>query len=51
MVVVGSGAIGSEFANFYQTIGTKVTLVEFFPGWFRMKMRKFQNNSRDHSRK
>ncbi len=31
MVVVGSGAIGSEFAHFYQTIGTKVTLVEFMP--------------------
>lgn len=31
MVVVGSGAIGSEFANFYQTIGTQVTLVEFMP--------------------
>lgn len=31
MVVVGSGAIGSEFANFYHTIGTKVTLVEFMP--------------------
>ncbi len=28
-VVVGSGAIGSEFAYFYSTIGTKVTLVEF----------------------
>ncbi|PIF05280.1 MAG: dihydrolipoyl dehydrogenase [Draconibacterium sp.] len=31
MVVVGSGAIGSEFAYFYQSIGTKVTLVEFLP--------------------
>jgi dihydrolipoamide dehydrogenase len=31
MVVVGSGAIGSEFANFYQSIGTEVTLVEFLP--------------------
>jgi len=31
MVVVGSGAIGSEFAGFYQTIGTNVTLVEFLP--------------------
>jgi dihydrolipoamide dehydrogenase len=31
MVVVGSGAIGSEFANFYHSIGTKVTLVEFLP--------------------
>ena len=29
MVVVGSGAIGSEFAYFYHSIGTKVTLVEF----------------------
>ena len=31
MVVVGSGAIGSEFAYFYNTLGTKVTLVEFLP--------------------
>lgn len=31
MVVVGSGAIGSEFANFYNTIGTKVTLIEYMP--------------------
>jgi len=31
MVVVGSGAIGSEFANFYQSVGTQVTLVEFLP--------------------
>lgn len=31
MVVVGSGAIGSEFADFYTTMGTKVTLVEFLP--------------------
>ena len=31
MVVVGSGAIGSEFAYFYQTMGTQVTLVEFLP--------------------
>ena len=31
MLVVGSGAIGSEFACFYNSIGTKVTLVEFLP--------------------
>ncbi len=31
MVVVGSGAIGSEFAYFYATMGSKVTLVEFMP--------------------
>lgn len=31
IVVVGSGAIGSEFAHFYQSIGTQVSLVEFMP--------------------
>jgi dihydrolipoamide dehydrogenase len=31
MVVVGSGAIGVEFAYFYAAIGTKVTVVEFLP--------------------
>jgi dihydrolipoamide dehydrogenase len=31
MIVVGSGAIGSEFANFYAALGTEVTLVEFLP--------------------
>ncbi len=29
MVVMGSGAIGCEFAYFYNTIGTEVTIVEF----------------------
>ncbi len=31
MVVVGSGAIGSEFAYFYNSIGTMVTLIEVLP--------------------
>jgi len=31
MVIVGSGAIGVEFAYFYHSIGTKVTVVEFMP--------------------
>ena len=31
MVIVGSGAIGSEFAYFYQSMGTEVTLVEYLP--------------------
>jgi dihydrolipoamide dehydrogenase len=31
MLVVGSGAIGVEFAYFYATMGTKVTIVEFLP--------------------
>jgi len=31
MIVVGSGAIGSEFAYFYAAMGTKVTLIEYQP--------------------
>ncbi len=31
MIIVGSGAIGSEFAHFYNAMGTEVTLVEFQP--------------------
>ncbi len=31
MIVVGSGAIGVEFAYVYNTMGTKVTIVEFLP--------------------
>jgi len=31
MVVIGSGAIGSEFAYFYHALGTKVTLIEVLP--------------------
>ena len=31
MVIIGSGAIGVEFAYFYATMGTKVTIVEFMP--------------------
>ncbi len=31
MIICGSGAIGSEFAYFYNSMGTKVTMVEFMP--------------------
>src|ERR1700754_1558262 len=31
MIIVGSGAIGVEFGYFYNSIGTKVTIVEFLP--------------------
>lgn len=31
MIVVGSGAIGTELASFYNSMGTAVTLVEFMP--------------------
>lgn len=31
MIIVGSGAIGVEFAYFYNAMGTEVTIVEFLP--------------------
>ncbi len=31
MIVIGSGAIGIEFAWFYATLGVKVTVVEYLP--------------------
>lgn len=31
LIVVGSGAIGVEFAHFYNSMGTQVTIVEFMP--------------------
>lgn len=31
MIVVGSGAIGVEFAYFYNAMGTEVTIVEYLP--------------------
>ena len=31
MIIIGAGAIGVEFAHFYQTFGTEVTLVEALP--------------------
>lgn len=31
IIIVGSGAIGVEFGYFYNSIGTKVTIVEFLP--------------------
>ncbi|MBX7109761.1 MAG: dihydrolipoyl dehydrogenase [Chitinophagales bacterium] len=31
MVIVGAGAIGCEFAYFYNAMGTRVTLIEFMP--------------------
>ena len=32
MVVIGGGAIGIEFAYFYNALGTKVTVIEMMPG-------------------
>ena len=31
IIIVGSGAIGIEFAYFYNSLGSKVTVVEYMP--------------------
>ena len=47
LVVVGSGAIGIEFAHFYNAMGTNVTIVEYLDRIVLLKMRRFQNNWSD----
>jgi len=42
MVIVGSGAIGCEFAYFYSAMGTKVTIVEFMPNIVPSRRRRYQ---------
>ena len=32
LLIIGSGAIGAEFASLYRDLGTEVTLVEALPG-------------------
>ena len=51
MVVVGSGAIGSELAYFYHSIGTKVTLIELLPNVLPIEDEDVPNKSSDPSRK
>ncbi len=31
MVIIGAGAIGMEFASFYRTLGTEITVIEMLP--------------------
>ena len=44
MVVVGSGAIGVEFAYFYNAMGVNPPEVEYMPISFLLKTRTFLNN-------
>ena len=44
MIVVGSGAIGVEFAHFYNAMGTEVTIVEYMPNVVPVEDMMFQNN-------
>ena len=37
MVIIGAGAIGVEFAHFYHTFGTEVTLIEALPNILPME--------------
>ena len=47
MVIIGSGAIGVEFAYFYATMGAEVTIVEYQKILFLLKIMIFQSNYRD----
>jgi dihydrolipoamide dehydrogenase len=51
MVVIGSGAIGVEFAYVYSSIGTEVTIVEFMDRIVPVKTRKFPKLWKKSTRK
>jgi len=42
MLVIGAGAIGVEFASFYRSLGTEVTIVEYMPGLVPNEDREIQ---------
>ncbi|MCL1850462.1 MAG: dihydrolipoyl dehydrogenase [Bacteroidetes bacterium] len=44
MVVMGSGAIGSEFAYFYASMGTQVTIVEYLPNLVPIEDEEISNH-------
>lgn len=50
MIVVGSGAIGIEFAHFYNSMGTDVTVVEFMPNIVPVEDENFKT-TRPHFKK
>jgi dihydrolipoamide dehydrogenase len=51
MVVMGSGAIGCEFAYFYNSMGTKVTIVEYLPNILPVEDEDVSREMNRHFRK
>ena len=47
LIVVGSGAIGVEFAHFYNSMGTEVTIVEYMPNIVPVEDKDVSNVNRD----
>jgi len=43
MTIVGSGAIGMEFAYFYNAFGTEVTIIEMLPGLLPIEDKEISN--------
>jgi len=43
MTIVGSGAIGMEFAYFYNAFGTDVTIIEMLPGLLPIEDKEISN--------
>ncbi len=50
IVVMGSGAIGCEFAYFYNAMGTKVTIVEFMPNILPVEDEEVSKEVANHSK-
>ena len=49
IVVIGAGAIGVEFAYFFNAFGTKVTISKCFRTFCRWKTRRFRWRWRSRS--
>ena len=49
LVILGSGAVGVEFASIYQRFGSQVTLVELCRAWCRTRTRPFPPSWRSRS--
>ena len=50
LLVIGSGAIGIEFASFYRDMGAEVTVVEVLPRFCRSRTRRFPRSRTRRSR-
>jgi dihydrolipoamide dehydrogenase len=51
MIIIGAGAIGIEFAYFYNALGTNVTVVEMLPGVLPMEDRELTKQLESSLRK
>ena len=50
MIIIGAGAIGVEFAYFYNAFGTKVTMVEMLPNVLPVEDTEIERQHHEYQR-